>query len=295
MSGDQAALADLACFAALETASHDLEPWAELLAALHRSGILDTEDVLWAVKLYNAYDDLGSALSVLARWPSPKAWDAAPDRAEAAQYPCTQERRNLRGGLVLRHLADYAHQLGGLPQAVWLRMPLCGDPAADYDRLMSHLRTVWGVGRQSAFEWAEFTAKVIGLPVHASHAHLWESEGPRRSLQRLYGHPNPSPAWLDQRARVCRDWLADTGTSLIWEDFETVICDFNVMRDGRYYPGKHLASIAEELTRVPAELERAARAAWTEVIPEPWCRIAPGIDPAKLGYYRDTGAIVSAP
>jgi Alpha-glutamyl/putrescinyl thymine pyrophosphorylase clade 2 len=285
------ALDDLVAFARIEVESGDLEPWAALLATLH-ADTLDVEQALWAVKLYNAFDDFGSAWNVFDRWPGPYTWRSAADRATAAAWPCTQERRGLRGGRVIRHLDSYTDHLGGDPQSAFVRVVLRGDPEADFARLQPYLRRVWGVGRQTAFEWAEFLGKVTDLPVTAGHAFLWESEGPRRSLQRLYGCDRPTPGWLDDRAVECREMLAAAGVVLAWEDLETVLCDFNVMRDGRYYVGKHLASLRAEIDTIA---NRAARDvvldAWWRTIPMPWAAVAPGIDRDALIRYRDEGRL----
>jgi hypothetical protein len=232
---------------------------------------------------------------VLARWPTPTAWLTADDRAALGLYPCTQERRGLRGGKSVFRTLEYA-RAAGPEQDTWLTLPLTGRPRPDHRRLMDHLRRIWGVGRQSAFEWAEFLAKCAGYRVEAADAVLWESEGPRRSLQRLYGWDNPDEGWLNRAADHCREHLADQGVSLSWEDFETVICDFNVMRDGRYYPGRHLAALREEIDGIGDEEGRAMlEASWARVIPEPWAGIAPGIDKANLPVYRNTGTILAAP
>lgn len=293
---DDAAIVDLIAFARIELAARDVEPWADLIAELHRAGELDAEQAAWVVKLYNAYDDFGSAWSVYRRWAGPLEWYCAPDLAEAAEFPCTQERRNLRGGRVLKHLGDYASRLAGDKQTAWLGRALTGDdPGGNFTRLSAHMRSVWGVGRQTAFEWAEFAEKVLNLPVTAPDAQLWESEGPRRSLQRLYGNPTPDPHWLEEAAVRCLGTLAEAGMPLLWEDFETIICDFNVARDGRYYPGKHLAALRAEIATAPHDDQPMLDAAFRAVVPEPWASIAPGIDKAKLAVYRDTGTIVDRP
>lgn len=302
MSVDRRALADLTAFARVEVESRDVEPWADLIAELHRTGVLNREQALWVVKLYNAYDDFGSAWTVYRRWEGPLVWAGSWAQNEAAGYPVTNERRNMRiaNGLVL-HLADYVRHFmspaaAHRTQEGWVRLALGGDDARlDFARLMVHLRSVFQVGRQTAFEWAEFLAKVIGLPVEPADAVLWESEGPRRSIQRIYGEPDPSPEWLDDRAFECKAELAAEGVDLSWWDFETIICDFNVMRDGRYYPGRHLAALRGEIAGAPPDDREALLAAWAAVVPEPWCGIAPGIERPLLPVYRDTGQMVGAP
>lgn len=286
-------LADLVTFARYEVAAADIEPWAAVLAELRTVAGWDTERLLWAVKLYNAFDDLGSAMTVLAGCPEPVAWPHV-DRAAVARLPCSGERRNLRGGKVLQHLDSYVSLLGGQRQLLWLReaVPADADPADAFLTLMPYLRRVWGVGRLTAFEWAEFTAKVIGLPVETPHAFLWESSGPRESLERLYGNDQPSVDWLNATAVECRAMLADNGVALSWWDFETVICDFNVMRKGRYYPGKHLAMIREEIEGLALLMDKLVlREAFRSAVPAPWRDVPPGAD-KKLGRcYRETGIV----
>lgn len=294
MTPDHARLADLAEFARIEIEARDVEPWADVLRALVDHGDVDVEQAHWLVKGYNAFDALGAAWGLADIWPGPDAYGAA-DPAERLEvlmrWMPTQERRNLRGGRIVKHYDSYLGYLAGLTQDSWVRMALLrDDPGLDFHRLLAHVRVVWGVGRQTAFEWAEFLAKVLDLPVVAPDAVLWESEGPRRSLQRLYGNPTPDRAWLDDAAATCRGWLADQGIDLSWEDFETIICDFNVMRDGRYYPGRHLAALREEIAEAgdPLPLVRA----WDAVVPDEWADIAPGIDKAKMPVYRDSGQII---
>lgn len=291
---EQDQLRRLVEFARVEVISADVEPWAATIAELHRSGVLDVEQAHWVVKLYNAYDSLGSAFGVFHRWGSVGEWAAAADKRDAADYQCTQERRNLRGGKVIRHLQSFHDALAGMSIDAWIKQPIKGDhPGRDFDRLTAWVRQVWGVGRQTAFEWAEFAGKVHNLPVDADNAQLWESEGPRRSLQRLYGNPKPTAEWLDQKARVCKEMLAVEGVELAWVDFETIICDFNVMRDGRYYPGRHLAALREEIDEMPEPWRSTLDAAWRRIIPPGWVDIAPGIDKAKMPVYRNTGAMIT--
>jgi hypothetical protein len=279
---------DLATFAHLEVTSGDLEPWAVLLRAVGARLGFPEEHRLWLVKLYNAYDALDSAWAVYRRWPTPAAWAAAWDASDAGDYACTQERRGLRGGKVVKHLGAYVAALGGQSQGVWLRQA-----PMDFLSLMAWTRQVWGVGRQTAFEWVEFLAKVADFPVAAPDAQLWESEGPRRSLQALFHDATPSPARLERYARQTRGWLARQGVPLAWEDLETVICDFQVMRLGRYYPGRHLAAVRGEIEGM-APADRAVwLAAFRDSILAPWRDIAPGIDKRLLPVYRDTGVIVT--
>lgn len=293
---DGRSLMDLVEFARIEVASNDLEPWAALLRELYRNSTVNYDEVVWLVALYNTFDSFASAWMVARRWPSLRDWARAPDADDVAGYYCTQERRNLRGGRVIQRFASNVALLDGRSLDGWLRSALgTAGPRGDFIGLARHVRNVWGVGRQAAFEWVEFLEKVCDYPVEAPDAFLWESEGPRRSLQRLYGNARPTSQWLDERAVECRKLLADNGVALSWEDFETVICDFNVMRDGRYYPGRHLAALREEIDELEGLDRKRVLRAWWSIIPEPWVAIEPGIDKAKLPLYRDTRAILDAP
>lgn len=287
---DKKTLDDLVEFSRIELESRDLEPWALMIRELYEMGHFDWERMLWAVRLYTAFDTMEAAWEISARWPDPIAWVTSEDRYDAAQYHCTQERRGLRGGKVLRTLEEYAHLCSG-PQEPWLRQGIiAGDPEIDYRIMMKHLRQIWGVGRQTAFEWAEFLEKCAGFPIHAPDAELWESEGPRRSLQKIYGNPNPDLQWLNDAAEHARSYLAENGVELAWEDFETVICDFNVMRDGRYYPGRHLAALREEIEDATVEKDVLLEA-WNRIVPEEWRDIPPGINKDYMTIYRETGRI----
>lgn len=296
---DTATLDDLVAFARAEQQALDVEPWAEVIGYAMFIGLLDAEAAAWLVKAYNAYDDLGSAVRFTTRWPSPDDWvaDAPAGRRHAADWPLGRERRNLRGGLVVGHFNSYTTALWSGTQNGWLReaYPPGTHPATAFDLLMTWCRQVWGTGRQAAFEWAEFAGKCLGLPVKPGHGCLWESSGPRESLERIYncGERAPSQGWLDAAAEKCKHYLAEAGVTLEWWDLETVICDFNVMRKGRYYPGQHLAMIKEEIVGLPEPARSELLGVFNVLIPEPWNAIAPGVDKPLAKAYAETGKIHS--
>lgn len=294
MKVDIERLQDLSDFARVEMAARDVEPWADIIAAVD----LPRAQRCWLMTLYNTYDDLNSAMNCLRRWPSIKAWSRASDRHDAATYNCTQERRNLRGGRVLQRFASYATTLANEPEENWMWSACHSDSVGEnFAKLSTQMRQVWGVGRQSAFEWAEFAGKVLGLPVDAADGQLFESSGPRRCLERIFYLEHPvTEGQLDNVAWVAREFIRDHGTPLRWVDFETIICDFNVMRDGRYYPGRHLAAMREEIDGLSDADDRALlNAAWDSFVPAPWNKIAPGIDPVKMPVYRNTGKMITCP
>ena len=116
MNVNAAILRDLVRFARIEVASHDIEPWAEVIAAVD----LPREHKIWLATLYNTHDDLHSAWRSMRLWPTPADWGVAENRHTAAEFHCTQERRNLRGGRVLQRHASYVSALGGLSEEGWM-------------------------------------------------------------------------------------------------------------------------------------------------------------------------------
>jgi len=295
----KARLRDLVTFAQLEVEANDIEPWADILTWLYANEKLGIEEALWATKLYNAYDDFGSGFRVFERFHSPAAWARAsqPDQEIVNKLPMSQERRNLRGGRAIKHFESYVEALDGLDQEPWLLeiVDPFGDPFENYASLMERLRGIWGVGRQTAFEWAEFVGKVAGLPVETSDGALWESSGPRESLERLY-QVYPKKANEDQLsyfAEVTKMRLAEHGVKLSWWDFETVICDYNVMTKGRYYPGQHIAMVREEIEGLADPYQSMLMEAFMAVIPAPWNEVPGGASKDLRRAYRDLGVIIT--
>lgn len=307
MTTDHRTIDDLVTFARIEQQSGDIEPWAATLRAHHladrgpKSSALASERSLWMVHLYNATDDLGSAVAIARAAPYVGAWAAgkARPREVAAEVFLGQERRNLRGGRIIQRLDSYAGALTAGSQHRWIEEALVVSNRTgrfdNFNTIMPYLQHIWGVGRLAAFEWAEFLAKVGGYPIETTDGALWESSGPRQSIERLFngGEPAADRNWLSDHAQALKSYLATQGVELSWWDFETVICDFNVMRKGRYYPGKHLAMISEEIEGMPEPERSAFRAAYREVIPEGWRDLPPGADAELARSYARTGRILT--
>lgn len=291
MKVDEKTLADLVAFARVEVASRDVEPWADMFKVVYEERLLPPEEAIWLTTLYNTYDRVDSALAVFNRWPTPWHWAGDPKRDEARNFPCAQERRNLHGGKVNRRHAGYVESLAGCDQLGWmLKILEFESPGEDFKLLTAHMRTIWGVGRQAAFEWAEFAGKCFGLPVDAADGQLWESSGPRQSLEALYDCR--TQAELDWAAYECKEHLADAGIPLKWVDFETIICDFKVMVRGRYFPGRHITMLKAEVAG-----NEMLTYAFNKVVPPEWASIPAGIDmdPHLRGLYKQTGKILEEP
>lgn len=279
-------LNDLVIFAKLEQEANDIEPWAEIIKVLN----LNSEDALWVLKLYNAYDDLNSAWRVFVEYPSPKAyWQNGVNHEKIALYHISRERRSLYGGRLLKHLDSYVDSLEDQTQLKWVSRYIGDNPIKNFRATYNHLLSVWGAGRLTAFEWVEFIAKVTNAPIVPQDALLWESSGPRESLERIYENDSPTHTWLKETAEVCKEHLFKQDIVLSWWDFETIICDFNVMKKGRYYPGKHIAMVREEIMSLPEPHRSHLREAFDSVIPHKWREILLDKPMGKL--YLETGVI----
>ncbi len=303
MAIDERALADLVAFGRLSVEAADIEPWAATIAAMTRRDVvgaaaLSREGALWMLTLYNTTDDLLSALTIKSIADTPASWRRVGEagREAVAQVKVGRERRNLYGGRILRRMDEYVFRLGTQEQAAWFGEATPYPTALNnFEPAMKHLQRVWGVGRLAAFEWVEFLHKIDGLRVETGDAALWESSGPRQSLERIYARPAADRCQLTDWAWETKTHLAAEGVPLSWWDFETLVCDFNVMRKGRYYPGKHLAMLSEEIEGLPEVWRIPWRAAYDSVVPEPWRSVAPGSRRSLERHYLHSGGQIRTP
>ncbi len=287
-------LADFVTFARAEVAANDIEPWAAMFKIVYDEDLLPREEAIWLTTLYNTYDRVDSALGVAGRWPTPHHWGADPAREEARQFPCAQERRNLHGGKVNRRHQSYIDLLGERGQLEWMINPLkFDDVGEDFRRLSKHMLAVWGVGRQAAFEWAEFAGKCFGLPVDAADGQLYDSSGPRESIEALYnGGQRMASEQLEAAADHLRGYLASEGVAVSFVDLETLVCDFKVMRKGGYFVGRHITALKGEI-----EGHEMLEYAFRKVVSPEWAAVPGGLDmePRLRGHYKRTGHIITAP
>lgn len=290
-------LKDFFIYSQAELASNDIAPWADLFRVIYEEELLPRADAWWLTTLYNTYDRTDSAWRYYQRWPSLARWNVDPRKADAAShqlYPRTGERRNLHGGSVLRRLQSYSDILGEQDPLTWLCQSLDYDsPGADFATLTLQMRQVWGVGRQAAFEWAEFAGKVIGLPIDAADGQFYESSGPRQSIERMYNAGNKmTEDELNWAANDLQARLSLEGMDVPFVDLETMVCDFNVMRNGRYFVGRHLTALRGEVQGFEM-LEYA----FSKVVPKEWADVPAGLemDPVLRKHYKTTGEIFQAP
>ena len=230
--------------------SLDYDPFHPILWHLQKG--LPKEAALWSSTLYMAWYNIGSFyLAFHASDPltTPPVW--------TAKLPIGVQRRNLRGGKVLQHLADFsekARAAGGIKK--FLTQGFGADRAKNWGLLTETLRSVWGNGRWSVYTLGELYQKVNKLPVLPTDIMNDGSSGPRTGLCYLHD------CELDDIRKL--DKLADRLFLCAWPrlktkipylarnhyDFgmmESQLCDFNSLRKGRYYVGRDIDRDQERL------------------------------------------------
>lgn len=292
-------LKDFLIFAQAEINANDIEPWAAMFRVAYlEASSSEQEDVWWLATLYNTHDRVDSALRHYQRWPSPRVWDRDPNKADAAShelYPRATERRNLHGTAVLKRHQGYADAVAPYESPlVWLCSELEYDsPGEDFRRLTAQMRMIWGVGRQAAFEWAEFAGKVVGLPVDAADGQLYDSSGPRQSIELMYNAgAKMTEQQLNEAAEDLQARLSLEGMEVSFVDLETLVCDFKVMCNGGYFVGRHLTALKGEI-----QGNLLLESAFEKVVPPDWRAVPPGLDmdPKLRGHYKRTGEIFKGP
>lgn len=256
---DRKLLRDLLTFSRRQYESLDYDPFHPMMFHLERG--LPTEEALWFSTLYMAFYNIGSAYAAFKLAPS---WSRElPDWAGRI-LPVGVQRRNLRGGLVMRHLADVqarARSAGSL-HAV-LTGGFVGDPSADWKTLQQTLLSFWGNGRWAAYTTGELYQKVNQLPVLPTDIMNDGSSGPRAGLSRLYGCPTNNTAanleLLDAlAAKLFAKMRKELNTRIFYlpDDhydygmLESQLCDFNSLCKGRYYVGRDIDRDQERIMKV---------------------------------------------
>jgi hypothetical protein len=273
---------DLVTFGRHMLESQDIDPVYPVLRRLQeRMGLTGTRDEqgLWLTVLYQAFYNLPSALAAFHRIGWSQGGKDAPIRevieaAHLSELPIGVERRGLRGGLVLDYLKGYwravyqeaadwyvAHGDNRPSQRRWMRAGWSGEESEEerYLKFWDQWQTVPYNGRWSAFKTAELLKEVHDFPMSAPDMRMQHCSGPREGLIWLYSldlggyKARDRIKILNEYGLRLRRALADRGLPLSWEHLETVLCNFNSMRQGRYYVGH---DIDEMQTQILAAIER---------------------------------------
>lgn len=300
-------LDDVAMFGWRMLGSKDIDPVYPVLQYIleyHDLKGLKDERGLWLTVLYVAFYNLPSALTAF-RWvPMMPIEDEC---ISAWNLPIGIERRGLRGGKISKHLMDYWERVRAVgngsvyKQRRFLREGWSGNetPEQRYLKFWDQWQTVWGNGRWSAFKMAEILETVHGFQMQAPDMRLEFCSGPREGLIWLYGlQENTSTEDLNRWGLHLRRQLGDRGVPLTWEELETILCNFNSMRQGKYYVGHDVDEMqsqiqtAEHLHPDDKALLWAAR---QQVVPREYLGETngwSGIQKGRMKAYKDRGEIV---
>lgn len=271
-------LQDVRVFAQEFIRSGDIDPAYPVLKSLYNQMELTEEQRLWFTFLYVAYYNIASALLVFSIHPRPE-----PLRPFLAALPIQTERRGLRGGKIMRHVADYvSNRDPGLYST------------AELGSFRKLAEQVWGCGPWASFKWAEILKTVHRYPFEFQAGDCITGSGPMKGLELLYG-PGASLAksYFDLQRRL--GWIPV-------EQVETALCDFHAMYQGKYYIGHDIDSmqhdietspLAEKLGRLPEYqvLYKARKASLDNVYVgelHTWA----GVDRDRCKVYQKTGQVV---
>lgn len=266
----------------------DYDPFHPMLA--HMSKGLPLENALWLSTLYMAFYNIGSA------WVAFKNSDPCRPLPDwALKLPIGVQRRNLRGGLVGKHLEDFSRQaapIGGLHSFLTLGFERL--LTRNWGHLQERLNGVWGNGRWGCYTLGELYQKVNRLPATPTDIMNDGSSGPRSGLAYLLGIDRDLPvADLDKHAEQLfkkvrpliktRIWYLPEG----WYDYgmlESQLCDFNSLRKGNYYIGRDIDRDQERIRDTETALKRLGQP--TKLLDEVWSVREAVFDKRYLGEFN---------
>ena len=281
-----------AAFARHHVETGDIDPAYPVLRSLMDRWGLDTEERLWLLTLHLAYYQIGSAIV---------AFDLTGGRArrrypEAMRdLPCNTERRGLRGGKAVDYI-DIVSQATRNQEAYWFT-DLPGTPEAAFDLTWARAVALPYNGRWAAFKWIDLLMHTMDAPIAMPDMRLDQCTGPREGLSWLYDDPTASTSTLTRHAEDARVRLKHHGIDVPWDQLETVLCDWNSLRKGRYYVGHDIDSQLHDL-RIAAEhtgLYLDSMEARAETFPDAYLGERhgwDGPDRERRRTYRDTGEVV---
>jgi hypothetical protein len=244
-------LSDFILFSQRQYDCLDYDPFHPMLA--HLTARLPREAALWYSTLYMAFYNIGSAYVAFRNSDPLKPLPAWTDK-----LPVGVQRRNLRGGLVRKHLEDFSRRAQGSIHG-FLTQGFSGAALKDWSTMQDTLQSVWGNGRWGAYTLGELYQKVNKVPVLPSDIMNDGSSGPRHGLCYMYGiEPHRDVAELDQLATQMFETVRPQIRTKIFYlptghyDFgmlESQLCDFNSMRHGRYYIGRDIDRDQERIVK----------------------------------------------
>jgi len=242
----------IAYFAGHLIESRDQDPIYPVLHELSRLRQYNSEEALWLSVVYQAFYHLPAALEAIRRLGDVRELDGrAILDARLRELPTGIERRGLRGGLVVSYLSlvtEARRQARGFQN--WLTEGWGTNPYTNYANFQRTWQNLEFNARWSSFKMAEILKVSHGWNIAAPDMDLRKATGPRQSLEYLYGLANPKLIQLNESGEDFRHQLQKSlNRALDWETVETILCNWNSVRQGRYYVGHDIDELQDQMER----------------------------------------------
>lgn len=284
---------DFVAFCQVQYDCLDYDPFHPAVINLGRG--LDREAALWLSVLYMAFYNLGSTWVAFA---NTEPMGALPDWIR--RLPVGLQRRNLRGGKVVRHLEEFARlarEHGGLYE--FLTKGFVGDTKKDWDTLKLNVGEPWGNGRWSIYTTSELFQKANNLPVWPCDIMNEDSSGPAAGLALMFQVPEAerTPEVLNPLADEMFTYLRKRITTNIpylpknhfdYAMVESELCDFQSLCKGRYYVGRDIDRDQERIVSTETRLaELGLRFPAAQSTDRVWDARAEAFEHRYLGEFND--------
>lgn len=240
---------------------------------------MDLEERLWLCFLAMGYSHEGSTWCAIN---SSGVWRK--ERLPPSDLKIAILRRNLYGGRLLGH---FLHLFAIKSFSKWLAPAI----KEGWTGLLRELRTIEGNGSWAAYTTAETIITVCGLPIEADQSGFADNTGPQATLRHLGYAPT------DAGAGELVAWVRAEGLDVPVFLLETVMCYWQNMNKGKFYPGRSIDRQQNQIEYARDRgfdvnpLWRARRAVFKlETLGEiqGW----PGLDKERLKHYNRTKEIL---
>lgn len=236
----------------LQVETRDLDPIYDTLRVLSDQWGLDQQQRAWLCVCHVAYYHVSVTVQMFERCPTPldiPETEAGMEELGLLSWPTGIERRGHRTPPpLIKHLAGLRRDLADDPLG-WL-----GADGWDWPALNARITELQGNGRWAAYKLAEMLQKVADVPTVATDAGHRNSSGPRKGLSQLFedlpaGQDAGAIAQLDELTEELRSWVGESDVAQI----ETSLCSWNSLVGGRFYLGRDIDVMQEDMSHPRVE------------------------------------------